>query len=389
MKNRLQNTLISSLVLIVITIGCSPLSRTTSPDPATAAGPAFTPSPAELAAGTLSPQKNPAPTQEPTPTVYPPIFDPAAISDNREWLDSFILTRTDIVKNSEWDETRQQTIGYIKEPYRAYELNTTTMDNLSWGTYLIGNQIYDLNSPALTVNLNAYQTELDEWQRAADMRNGNIMESDLVLSAQFIGQEDFEGIPANHFSLDQTNLRDASDPTASYKVEEAQGDVYLAQDGNYILYFHLKLTGHAYLIPGSPGYTKGVHEMTEGLSSINQLKEITLPVEYQALELDLGGVPLPPDSILLSYKRYSCCGVDSNFYRTPLNKDGFLEFYKNLPPTDGWAVTHIGQVRNHYPCSNSDRVCIMIKKGDVQFVLFFTEGGIKADYDRENSYSPQ
>lgn len=255
---------------------------------------------------------------------------------------------------------------------------------------MIGNQIYDLNSPALTVNLDAFQNELDYWQNAADMRLGKIMETGLVLSAQFIGQEDFEGIPANHFSLDQSNLKEPSDPTASYKVEEAQGDVYLAQDGNYILYFHLKLTGHAYLSPGDPDYSQGVHEMTEVLSSINQLTEITLPAEYQALELDLGGVPLPPDSKLITYRRYSNgSGVDSNFYRTPLNKDGFLEFYKNMPPTDGWEVIHIGQVIDHYPCSSSGRVCVMIKKGAVQFVLLFTEGGIKADYDRWDWFTPK
>ena len=165
------------------------------------------------------------------------------------------------------------------------------MDNLSWGTYLMGNQIYNLNtSENLAVNLDAYQSDLDYIQRVADMRTGPIQDSDLVLSALFVGQEDFEGVPANHFTLDKTNLRDASDPTASYKVEEAQGDVYLAQDGNYLLYFHLKLIGHAYLIPGSTGYTQGVHEMTEGLSSINQLNEIILPAEYQDQEHDRHGV---------------------------------------------------------------------------------------------------
>jgi hypothetical protein len=74
------------------------------------------------------------------------------------------------------------------------------------------------------------------------------------------------------------------------------------------------------------------------------------------------------------------------FYSATVSTDKFLEFYKNLAPTDGWTVSHIGKVANHPYCLNQD--CVMMKKGDAQIILFDDGGGIKVDYDRDHEYSP-
>ena len=116
----------------------------------------------------------------------------------------------------------------------------------------------------------------------------------FVLGAQFVDQVDFEGIPANHFTFDETDLSEQSDPSGTYKIDQAQGDIVLAQDGNYLLRFHIRLTGNVYSPGGSTTYISGVREVNEELSSINQLKEITLPADYLALHVELDSAcPFP------------------------------------------------------------------------------------------------
>ena len=155
-------------------------------------------------------------------------------------------------------------------------------------------------------------------------------------SARFVSQEDFHAIPANHFEFDQTDFTAYGIPGENgYKIDTAQGDFYLAQDGNYVLYFHSKVTGNVYLNREDLNYVQGVEEITKELSSINQLKEIALPVDYPALEVDLG-LPLPADTKLVSLDHYPP-GQGGNIYsfKTSVSNDEFLLFYKNLAPTNG------------------------------------------------------
>jgi hypothetical protein len=62
-----------------------------------------------------------------------------------------------------------------------------------------------------------------------------------------------------------------------------------------------------------------------------------------------------------------------------VSHDEFLEFYRNLTPTNGWTVTHIGQITNHVDCGSE--VCVIINKGNTQIILFHYEGFIGADHD--------
>ena len=88
-----------------------------------------------------------------------------------------------------------------------------------------------------------------------------------------------------------------------------------------------------------------VYEVTETLSSVNQLAEIKLPtdmtemVSASKLPLEIG-LPLPMGSALYGMIRYkSGIGVDTYQLTTPkISIDEFLEFYRNLPTTDGFSA---------------------------------------------------
>jgi len=383
MNRRTQSGMIFFIALSLFIPGCGPASQA----PLTAAD--QDPGPSAPAAESA--------TGVPTATVYPPVFKPDAIGDSRV-LDSYILIRTDKTTGcggfDEKDST--ETIGYIKEPFGAYEVKEFLVVDDEYAThrkYLVGGRFYETNgSVDWLILLETPPDESEILQHKADMREGYIGGSDLApISAQFVGQEDFQGIPANHFTVDETNFQGGSDPTSTYKLETAQGDLYLAQGANYVLEYHVKVTGNVCSRGGEPGYFPGVREIMEGLTSINQLTEIAIPPEYLEPEQTLldFGLPVPAGSTLTGMRRYAEIHVDNYFFAASVSADEFLEFYENLSPTSGWTVSHVGQVTYHFSCSDPDQVCIIINKGDVQFILDYGEGGFVADYDWDHSYSPQ
>jgi hypothetical protein len=347
-----------------------PAATLTRPPAATAT---LTPPPSDTPLPTPSPTDTPlptpSPTDAPTPTTYPPVFDPAALGDNRQ-LASFILTRNDKTTGGEVYGSNV-TIGYIKEPFSAYHLETTPRGHPN-EYYLIGGRLYDkyFTDKSYVVLLEPDPNEIDYLlQNAADMRW--YLSAFRPISAQFAGQEDFQGIPANHFTFDQTNLSAPTDPTGTYKIVKAQGDLYLAQDGNYLLRYHIKLTGNVY--PGSgPGYSSGESEFTEELSSINQLTEITLPAEYLALKLELDlGLPVPSGTrlhLINAGTSAGTYGVQYDYFMpVTVSPADFLEFYRNLAPTNGWTVSQVGGITNNAFCQSRD--CVTLKKGNAHVFL--------------------
>lgn len=373
----IKNLVSLSFSVIMLLAGCSVADSVVVTPTAT-----LTPPPA--ATDTLpSPSDTPLPSLSPTDTSTPtpsqPVFNPAALGDSR-MLASFIVTRN--VKNTSsggLSETRD-TMRYIKEPLSVYMLVENSLDGAAYVDkyYLIGGWYYHENDSGdwyiFTEANRPDKREVDYLLGLANMRWGNWVQ---VESAQFVGQEDFQGIPANHFTFDQTDLKSYAYYSETKPAPDVEGDFYLAQDGNYVLYTHFKETDSV-----------GVYEFTEELSSINQLTEIALPADFlpSNLELDLV-LPLPAGTTLIRIKRYSHgLGVDYYTYMTSVrNNAEFLEFYKNLASTDGWTVSYIGMIENHEVCVSQD--CVIIKKGDAQFILYY-DGWISADWDKEHRFHP-
>ena len=72
----------------------------------------------------------------------------------------------------------------------------------------------------------------------------------------------------------------------------------------------------------------------------------------------------------------------TQFTAPKISVDEFLDFYRNLPPTDGWEVTHVGHVNLHQDDCEFTRECVIIRKGSAQVVLYYSGGGsIRAEFD--------
>lgn len=322
---------------------------------------------------TVEPTATLVPTLGPTATVWPPTFVPWSLQDIRK-LESFVVTINE--KNTINGDLTEltHTIGYIKEPYSAYDQN-----NYGSGVdraYVVNGWTYSLTGSGdwyISAGSN------DDVFFKADIPAGN---TEKLGAAQFVGLEDFQGIPAYHFVLD------AVTSTAANTNYQLEGDFYLAEDGNYVLYSHWKETS-------SQGDFTQVYEVTESLSSINQLLEIKLPADMTEMvaatalpaQMDL---PLPGKSTLDRMIRYQHgIGVDLYFFTNPkISVDEFLDFYRNLPTTNGWQVTHVGHVNLHEADCEFTRDCVIISKGGTQVILYYYGASIRAEFDWPHLYSP-
>lgn len=326
-----------------------------------------------LLTATQQPTATSEPTLGPTATVWPPVFDVWSLQDIRD-LDSFIVTINE--KNTVNGQLTEltNTIGYIKEPKSAYNHNKYTggMDQ----TYVVDGWTYSLKGSGdwyISAGSN------DDLFFKADIPAGN---TEKLSEAQFAGQEDFEGIPSYHFVLDPVTTTEAN---TKYQLE---GDFYLAQDGNYVLYSHWKETS------SQENFTQ-IYEVTESLSSINQLSEINIPADMEkmvtAAQLPAAmNLPLPENSALYQMIRYkNGIGVDLYYFSgLKISNDEFLDFYRQMPQTDGWQVTHVGHVNLHQDDCEFTRECVMISNGNTQVILYYDGRIIRVEFDWPHLYSP-
>lgn len=331
--------------------------------------------------GSSSPatEPNAAPTTlvATTTTVDPTIFDPTRIGDIRE-LDSFVYTIDESHVANGTPSSKTTTIGYIKEPFAAYvvsdlgEFGAVTEYQVAGRFFQRDHQnfwtIYESGSLATPDILSPLDVAYTLSQ---------------LLTAQFVGEVAFADIAAYHFTFDETNLYGSTEGI------EAEGEVYLAKDGNYPLYVHLRL------VATGPGFEL-IDEYTETISQPNQLTEIALPPDMaplqEAFEQGIAlGIPMPADGVLDSLVNYNEGGIGVYYYEFTSSWDNeaeFIGFYQALPPTNGWTVTHIGQVKN-LDAHCLDGNCVLISNGAEQVILYFDGINLHADWDREHRFSAQ
>jgi hypothetical protein len=355
----------AAIFLVIIGMLISACSTPTTANPTVQADSTVVPS--EAAAEVTA---TPEPTQGPAATVWPPVFDPNSLGNIRD-QDSFIITINEQNVQPGGSVVRTLTMGYIKEPYAGYFINeySSGVDK----TYVVDGRSYTLTG---TGDWYIEERDIDILDQA------NLPEANTgdLAAAVFVGEEEFEGIPAYHFILEQVKL-----PDSRYTME---GEFYLAKEGNYVLY-SLWRSGTS---------DSDYFQLTTTFSSINQLSEITLPAEMQEMPaaaevpIDLA-LPLPPESEFISMVSYRSTGVLSgidNFYftRPGMDETEFLDFYRNLPETDGWNVTHIGFVTKHSQQCADIHECVIINKGSTQVVLALEGSDLVAEFDWNHIFAP-
>ena len=232
-----------------------------------------------------------------------------------------------------------------------------------------------------------YLYEADS-RSAPDPANNSELRSSIlsgVLTAQLVGQEDFAGLPANHFVFNETNTASFSSYTPENPSPTVEGDFYLAQDGNYVLYAHSK--------ESSPGR---VYEVTESLSFIGLVNPITLPDDMapmaQALDVGVSLASLLTARLrtvqhgaLLERDRRGLLRVH-NDSEEERRDAGVLS---NDATHQRLERAHIGHISVHQEPTNCEirNECVILQNGGEQVVVSFA-GTITLEYDHEHVFSP-
>ena len=356
LKAKYQYLAKSLFIISLLLSACGQAAPEANPEPGAAAQPSITPAPVEAATATQ------APTPEPSPTVWPPVFDPDAIGDNRV-LDSFVLTITDDIVGGSSEGDHLDSISYIREPLIVSHTAHTSI--ASYGLELDEDSYYLINGIMFSkdgqngppfyyyAHFQPLADDVNYWLLdAADLRQGSFPIY-LLESAEFVAQEDYLGIPANHFTFDESDLGGVG---YVGDLQRGQGDVFLAQGENYPLYIHFNVTG-----------SDASREFTAELTSINQLTEIGLPADFPVFDLN-PAIPFPEGTINWSVQAWQA-GVDfyDNFVPLMISNEDFLDFYRNLPADNPWSLVEIGNVADYYNCEARD--CVTLTNGEVQVVI--------------------
>ncbi len=381
MYNRVGAASCSLLSLCLFAAACSDAGSTSSSEVATTAGGVTT----SEADATTSTAAVVAPT---TTAPDPSIFNPLSVADPLE-LASFVFTTDEFHSFNGQPNARTTTSGYIqapndKEPNSGY-IVSDFHDGTGMQEYFVDGRTYQNDNQGywyLYESGSLASPRLDTHLGLSPAMSG-------VMSAVFAGSEDFAGVAAYHYTFDETNLQVFSSYTPENPSPEVEGDFFLAQEGNYVLYAHSRQ------VAAGAGYEL-IDEFTDTMSSVNALAQITLPADMQPLKdaLDMGltfGIPMLPDATLDSMINYNEGGIGVYYYQyttTWKNETEFIDFYTNLQPTNGWTVTHIGQVKD-LDAYCIDGNCVMLKNGDKQFILYFDGSNLHADYDREHRFVAQ
>ncbi|MCE9621650.1 MAG: hypothetical protein K8R99_04820 [Actinomycetia bacterium] len=312
----------------------------------------------------------------------PSIFNPNTIGDPLD-LGSFVFTTEEFHSFNGTPNARTTTTGYIKDPI-SISVVSDFHDGSGMQEYYIGGRTYQNNNQNywyLYDNESPAAPSLLEQIRGSQGMSG-------VLTATFVGPEDYFGVAAYHYTFDETNLQNYSSYTPENPSPEVEGDFYLAQEGNYVLYAHSRQ------VAAGADYEL-IDEFTDTMSSVNQFAEIVLPDDLLPLKeaLDAGallGIPMPADAATDSMINYNQGGVGVYYYQFTSswkNEAEFMEYYTNLQPTNGWSVSWIGQVENLDPfCGDGN--CVIINNGDKQVILYFDGSNLHADWDREHRFGP-
>jgi hypothetical protein len=149
----------------------------------------------------------------------------------------------------------------------------------------------------------------------------------VLLGAEEAGQEDVNGIPAEHYTFDERAL-------GMFELSESIGEIWVASDGGYILKYTLTTTG------GADAFGEGIEgEMTWDyeLTDVNQ--PLTLDIPEACLKLMIN-VPRLPDASNVSNR------PEHLSYNTASSLAEATAFYQDQLPALGWAATVVSTDAN-------------------------------------------
>ena len=143
-----------------------------------------------------------------------------------------------------------------------------------------------------------------------------------VRSSQLLGTENINGVSAKHYSLDVAPL------VTLGAYANAKGEVWIADQGNFVVKYIFEATGQNALFGGSTG-TEGTVKWNYEVTSINQPVNITAPT-------NCGGAAEDIPTMADASAKFAAGG--SSGYTSASAFEDVVNFYKKEMPGKGWTA---------------------------------------------------
>ena len=340
MKNLRLISLVLLLAGLVLVIAACGGDKATSAPAATTVPATSKPANTPVPAATQKPADTPVPTPVPTSAAEEELAPDQVtqVSDMNSYRAAIDIQWQGTMTNSQKIESSMKMqIEYVREP-RAEHLSI-------YGTSF-ASQGFTEDQPLemYTVGDTTYMYVAGMWMQtpSGDSTEGLgdtfLMTSDDVLknakNSKYVGREKVNGVDTKHYTFDETALQSAD--MAGSKIDRAEGDVWIAVDGSYVVKMDATMYGKELSVPaetGSEVTADGSMRMVMNVTDVN--KPITIEVPQEALDANKPpeDIPVPDDAADVS----NLFGMIT--YTTAKTPQEIHDFYKAEMPKNGWTET--------------------------------------------------
>jgi hypothetical protein len=197
--------------------------------------------------------------------------------------------------------------------------------------------------------------------------------------ANFAGTLDYNGVETNHYTFDESSFAPEDLPNGM-TIDEADGNVYVAVDGDYVVHMDVTMSGSNLELPtGEPGamLQSGTMNVAVDLSDINQPLSIQVPDEALSSGAPPEDIPLPDDAEDLQVIGF----MGMITFQSAEGPEEVAAFYETEMPNNGWtqvSADQTGGTLNQEYSKGERRVSLVIKTDTDTHktsVLITTEGG--------------
>ncbi len=213
-----------------------------------------------------------------------------------------------------------------------------------------------------------YESQSDTWMQvpagSLDFAEGLFFQPEDLLSDFNIDEarrspspEEVNGVQAYKYAFDETDF-DLSELAEGDEVKRAEGEIYVAADGNYVV----KLVIDADMRFGDPDqmFQEGNIKMAFDISDVNQPITIEPPAEAEA-QTGREDIPILPDADM------EFASAEFISYRTATGVKDAAQFYQDEMPKNGWTADETNMVLDESAILNYN------KEGETANIIVSTD----------------
>lgn len=184
---------------------------------------------------------------------------------------------------------------------------------------------------------------------------------------QDAGRSEYNGISARYWTLSEDDLKACMVGEAFTDMGEitsASGELYVAEEGNYIVYMELTLEGSNLVMgmgSGEEAVEQGRIDFTYEMTDVNEPITIELPEEASSSSQLPEDIPVPEGAEEVSFM----FGMIT--FNSASNPAEVADYYQTQMPLNGWAEASVSEVSGMYMLEytkDGRTASVIINEGD-------------------------